>query len=210
MSVVLTSGVGVALDAVLTTRELIRLLVSVCVSVVPTIVPDGCVPIVHHSIAVAPAFVRSSCNVVPTAVSPVPPAVIGTVSESVDPAAVTTIGADPSKFTPLIARGVVSVAADPVVFWFSVGKVHAERSPDATVPSAGVTSVGDVANTNAPVPVSSDITPANCAEVVAANWLRGLATSASPDPAPVFASVPAVKDNPVPIVTAVHVSAADK
>ena len=34
---------------------------------------------------------------------------------------------------------------------------------------------GDVANTNLPVPVSSEITPANCAEVVAANTLRLLA-----------------------------------
>lgn len=31
------------------------------------------------------------------------------------------------------------------------------RLPDAGVPNAGVTSVGDVANTNAPVPVSSVI-----------------------------------------------------
>jgi len=37
-------------------------------------------------------------------------------------------------------------------------------------PSVGVVNEGDVANTRAPVPVSSDITPASCAEVVAANW----------------------------------------
>ena len=42
------------------------------------------------------------------------------------------------------------------------------RVPDAGVPSAGVTNVGLVAKTNAPLPVSSDITPANCAELVAA------------------------------------------
>jgi hypothetical protein len=39
-------------------------------------------------------------------------------------------------------------------------EVHAEITPDATVPSAGVTKVGDVANTNDPVPVSS-VTAAN-------------------------------------------------
>jgi hypothetical protein len=33
--------------------------------------------------------------------------------------------------------------------------VHAEILPDATVPSAGVTNVGEFANTAAPVPVSS-------------------------------------------------------
>ncbi len=37
------------------------------------------------------------------------------------------------------------------------------------VPSTGVTNVGDVANTACPDPVSSEITPANCAEVVAPN-----------------------------------------
>ena len=41
-------------------------------------------------------------------------------------------------------------------------------TPLAGVPRAGVTSVGLVAKTNAPLPVSSEITPANCAEVVAA------------------------------------------
>jgi hypothetical protein len=36
-------------------------------------------------------------------------------------------------------------------------------------PSTGVTSVGVLANTNAPLPVSSEITPASSAEVVAAS-----------------------------------------
>ena len=39
------------------------------------------------------------------------------------------------------------------------------------VPNAGVTKVGLVANTNKPLPVSSDITPANSEELVAANTL---------------------------------------
>ena len=37
---------------------------------------------------------------------------------SVPAAAVTVIAAEPSKFTPLIALGVVNVAADPVVLAF--------------------------------------------------------------------------------------------
>jgi hypothetical protein len=45
---------------------------------------------------------------------------------------------------------------------------------DDGVPKAGVTKVGLVAKTAAPVPVSSLNTPSNCDEVVAANWLRGL------------------------------------
>lgn len=47
--------------------------------------------------------------------------------------------------------------------------VQLVRVPLAGVPNVGVTNVGDVANTKAPDPVSSLITPANCDEVVAAN-----------------------------------------
>jgi hypothetical protein len=39
-------------------------------------------------------------------------------------------------------------------------------------PKDGVVREGDVAKTNAPLPVSSEITPASCKEVVAANWAR--------------------------------------
>jgi len=51
------------------------------------------------------------------------------------------------------------------------------------VPRAGVTRVGEVAKTSAPLPVSSEITPASCEDVVAANWESGLPTRASPPPA---------------------------
>ena len=54
---------------------------------------------------------------VPTVVNPVPPLATVTVSDKVDPAAVTVIGADPSKSTPLIALAVaraVAVSAFPV------------------------------------------------------------------------------------------------
>jgi hypothetical protein len=39
-------------------------------------------------------------------------------------------------------------------------------------PITGVTRVGDVAKTSAPDPVSSEITPASCDDVVAANWAK--------------------------------------
>ena len=49
---------------------------------------------------------------------------------SVLAAEVTVIGAEPSNATPLMARGVVKVAADPVVLWFNVGKdVNAAALP---------------------------------------------------------------------------------
>ena len=79
-------------------------------------------PAAAHSIAVAPALVRRTCSAVPSDVRPVPPLPTGTVSDKVDPAAVTVMLADPLNDTPLIVREVVRVAADPVVFWFSVGK----------------------------------------------------------------------------------------
>ena len=47
--------------------------------------------------------------------------------------------------------------AVPVVFWFNVGNVQFVKLPDEGVPKAGVTSVGDVARTTAPVPV--DVVP---------------------------------------------------
>lgn len=57
-------------------------------------------------------------------VAPVPPLATVTVSESVDPAAVTVIAADPSKLTPLMARAVCSTVAVPalpvIVVWSPV------------------------------------------------------------------------------------------
>ena len=56
------------------------------------------------------------------------------VPVTVPAAAVTVIAALPSKATPLIALGVVSVAADPVVLWFNVGKSAATAVVNAPVP----------------------------------------------------------------------------
>ena len=58
-----------------------------------------------------------------------------------------------TKLVALVA--LVAVAALPVVLWFNVGNVQLAKLPDAGVPRAGVTKVGLVANTKAPVPVSS-------------------------------------------------------
>jgi hypothetical protein len=53
------------------------------------------------------------------------------------------------------------------------GILQLVRSPEDGVPKAGVTRTGEVANTKAPLPVSSDITPANSKEEVAA-WIDNL------------------------------------
>ena len=55
------------------------------------------------------------------------------------------------------------------VFILAEGNVQFVNVPLAGVPNTGVTNVGEVANTNAPLPVSSDITPANSEEDVAAS-----------------------------------------
>ncbi len=61
-------------------------------------------------------------------------------------------------------------------------------------PSTGVTSVGVFAKTSAPLPVSSEITPSNCSEVVAANCASVPDVSASPPPAGA-AHVPSPRQN---------------
>ena len=70
----------------------------------------------------------------------------------------------------------VTWSAVPVVSWFKVGKVQFCKSPEAGVPSAGVTRVGLVANTRAPVPVSSEIVPRSSEDVVDANTFSLSAT----------------------------------
>jgi hypothetical protein len=67
---------------------------------------------------------------------------------------------DPGKLKALKVVSVelllaVMFAAVPVVFWLNVGQVNVPvlKSPDVGVPSKGVTSVGEVANTTEPEPV---------------------------------------------------------
>ena len=50
--------------------------------------------------------------------------------------------------------------------------VQLVKVPEVGVPNNGVVRVGDVANTKSPDPVSSDITPANSEELVAACTLN--------------------------------------
>jgi hypothetical protein len=69
---------------------------------------------------------------------------------------------------PPLATGRVPVT--PVVIGNPVRLV---ATPEEGVPRAGVTNVGEVAKHTAPDPVSSEITPLSCNEVVAANWDSG-------------------------------------
>ena len=84
---------------------------------------------------------------------------------------------------PPLATATMPVTLDavPVVFWLNVGQVNVPvlKLPDCGVPRIGVTKAGEVANTNAPVPVSSVIADAKLA-------LDGVAKNvATPVPKPV-------------------------
>lgn len=83
----------------------------------------------------------------------------------------------------------LAVGSMPVTPVVSGKPVAFVRVPDDGVPSAGVTRVGEVAKTKAPLPVSSEITPANWLLVVAANCESGFDVSASPPPPPPLALI---------------------
>ena len=85
-----------------------------------------------------------------------------------------------------VAKNVATPVPNPEIPVDTGNPVTLVITPEAGVPRAGVTNVGEVANTNATEPVTSEITPANSAEVVAANCDRPLAVSASPVTAPVL------------------------
>jgi hypothetical protein len=95
---------------------------------------------------------------------------VGDVANTLTPVPVLSVSAD-AKFAD---EGVIrnAVTPVPVPVTLPTGILQLVRSPEDGVPNAGVTRTGEVANTKAPLPVSSDITPANCNEVVAANTLR--------------------------------------
>ena len=117
--------------------------------------------------------------------------------DRVPAAAVTVISIEPLKATPLILRGVVNVAALPDVFWFKVGKVQLAKLPEDGVPRAGVTNVGEVANTNAPEPVSSVIA---AAKLALDGVPRNVATPAPKEVMP----VPPLATDRVPVMPVVN------
>lgn len=107
----------------------------------------------------------------------------GLVAKTSAPEPVSPVTAEAKLALEGVARNVATPVPRPETPVEIGSPVQFVRTPDAGVPRAGVTSVGDVANTNAPDPVSSEITPASCKEVVAANCDKGFVVSASPPPA---------------------------
>jgi len=81
-----------------------------------------------------------------------------------------------SEITPLSCKDVVAAntdkLSDVLTSVADVGMVVPLIDVAVATPNTGVTSVGVLANTREPVPVSSEITPANSAEVVEARALN--------------------------------------
>jgi hypothetical protein len=108
---------------------------------------------------------------------------VGEVANTNAPVPVSSVTAAIKLADDGVAKKVATPAAKPDTP-VEIGRpVQLVRVPEEGVPKAGVTRVGEVANTKAPLPVSSDITPSNSEDVVAANTLSLL---------PVVVKVPAV------------------
>jgi hypothetical protein len=123
---------------------------------------------------------------------------VGDVANTLTPVPVLSVRADAKLADEGVPKKVATPVANPDTP-VEIGRpVQLVRVPEDGVPNAGVTRVGDVANTKAPLPVSSEITPANCNEVVAANTLRLL---------PVVVNVPAVGSVTLEAAVVVRVNA---
>jgi len=108
---------------------------------------------------------------------------VGDVANTKSPVPVSSAIADNKLADDGVAKKVATLAAKPDTP-VEIGRpVQLVRVPDVGVPNNGVVRVGDVANTKSPLPVSSDMTPANSDDEVAANTLSLL---------PVVVKVPAV------------------
>jgi hypothetical protein len=93
---------------------------------------------------------------------------VGDVAKTRAPEPVSSVTAEIRFADDGVAKKVATPVANPDTPVEIGNPVALVSTPDAGVPSAGVTKVGLVAKTSAPVPVSSEITPASSAEVVAA------------------------------------------
>lgn len=164
---------GVAEEATVSTRFVTRLLVTVSVlDVVNRFTPSTAIlPADTRVIVVSvacPIFTPANCGL-SLVQSPMRAGIAVTLSSSTAPV--------PAVLLPRIRF--VFMSTSP-----SSGKpIQFVIFQEAGVPRAGVTRVGLLANTSAPVPVSSLITVASCAEVVDANCASVPEVRASHQPA---------------------------
>jgi hypothetical protein len=93
---------------------------------------------------------------------------VGDVANTNAPVPVSSVTAAIKLADEGVPKNVATLAAKPETP-VEIGKpVQLVRVPEDGVPNAGVTRDGEVANTKDPLPVSSDITPSNSADEVAA------------------------------------------
>jgi len=93
---------------------------------------------------------------------------VGDVANTLTPVPVLSVSAAAKLADDGVPKKVATLAPKPDTP-VEIGRpVQLVRVPEEGVPKAGVTRTGEVANTKAPLPVSSDITPANSEEEVAA------------------------------------------
>jgi hypothetical protein len=86
---------------------------------------------------------------------------VGEVANTNAPVPVSSVTAAIKLADDGVPKKVATLAAKPDTP-VEIGRpVQLVRVPEDGVPKAGVTRTGDVANTKAPLPVSSDITPSN-------------------------------------------------
>jgi len=120
---------------------------------------------------------------------------VGDVANTNAPLPVSSVTADAKLADEGVAKKVATLAAKPETP-VEIGRpVQLVRVPEVGVPNNGVVRVGEVANTKSPLPVSSEITPANSEEVVDACILSLL---------PVVIRIPAVGN--VTLLTSVVLS----
>jgi hypothetical protein len=93
---------------------------------------------------------------------------VGVLANTFTPVPVLSVSADAKLAEDGVAKNVATLAPKPETPDEIGRPVQLVRVPEVGVPSNGVVRVGDVANTKSPLPVSSDITPANSEEEVAA------------------------------------------
>ena len=111
----------------------------------------------------------------------------GEVAKTLAPVPVSSVMAAARLALVGVAKNVATPAARPETPVDTGKPVAFVSTPDAGVPSAGVTSTGDVANTNAPVPVSSVTAAARLALV---GVPRNVATPAARPETPVETGKP--------------------
>jgi hypothetical protein len=123
---------------------------------------------------------------------------VGVLANTKAPVPVSSVTADIKLAEDGVAKNVATLAASPDTP-VEIGRpVQLVRVPEVGVPNNGVVRVGDVANTKRPLPVSSDITPANSEDEVAVNTLSLL---------PVVVKVPAVGNVKLEAAVVVNVKA---